>query len=408
MNACFKYRAIDAQGIQQRGLQQADSPRQAIAQLAARGLTVVSLEAANSANADPAASASGKQAIRRIREQDRILLLQELSILLKAGVPLAEAIVSLESAYARTPLGLPLSRMRQAIQKGDAVAAAFRQAEIGLPEYSYVLIESGEAAGRLHGAMQDAANQLEYDRNIAQEFTNALIYPAVLVSTGVLAVLAIFIVVVPRFASLIKSGRAEIPAISRWVIESGLFFKAHLLESGVAAVVIITLAVFALRHPPVRQALLEALAHMPVSGPWLSNSEIGRWATLLATLLENRVPLLDALTLSARGLRRTRDRRELANVGDALRRGRVLSDILAEQGWIPATRINLIRVGERAGELPRVLAELGRLQSDAARQQMKRLLTLIEPIAILLIGGVVGFIMIAIILAITSLNTAQM
>jgi general secretion pathway protein F len=402
MSVRFRYRAVDPQGGEQRGVLTAADPRAALAQLGGRGLTVTELESA----AVSVAVAVASPRRRRVREHDRILLLQEMATLLEAGVPLAEAAPSLESAYAATPLGIPLVRLRKAVQGGAPLAKAFRQAELGLPEYAHTLIESGEAAGRLHAALRDAAAQLDYERSVTQEFRSALIYPAILVSAGVLAVLAIFIIVVPRFASILGSGRAAIPAVSRWVIGTGMALQNNLLLSALAALALIGGAAVALRAPGARRLLLETMARLPVAGPWLRNSETGRWATLLGTLLANRVPLLDALALSARGLRLAGDRQNLATLRDEVRRGRALSDVLAEQGWIAPTRLNLIRVGERAGELPRMLCELGRLQTEAARVLMKRLLTLIEPIAILLIGGVIGFIMVAVILAITSLNTA--
>ena len=145
-----------------------------------------------------------------------------------------------------------------------------------------------------------------------------------------------------------------------------------------------------------------------MAGAWLHETETGRWATLLETLLTNRVPLLDAMELASRGLRLERDRAYMGGVRDELRRGRALSDVLGEAQWIPPTRLNLLKVGERAGALPRMLGELGRLQTESARRLMTRLLALIEPVAILVIGGVIGFIMVAVILAITSLNTAKL
>ena len=125
-------------------------------------------------------------------------------------------------------------------------------------------------------------------------------------------------------------------------------------------------------------------------------------------MLENRVALLPALDLSSRALGLPSLRRHLHKAQAEMRRGRALSAILAEQGWIAPTRLNLIRVGERAGELPRMLTQLGSLHTQAAREQMRRLLTLIEPLAIVLIGAVIGVIMVAVVLAITSLNTAKL
>jgi general secretion pathway protein F len=164
----------------------------------------------------------------------------------------------------------------------------------------------------------------------------------------------------------------------------------------------------AVRQPTVRQAAQDGLEHLPLVGSWLRTNEIGRWATLLGTLLENRVPMLRALELSSRAVAVRSIRGFLGQAQGEIRRGRALSSILADQGWIAPTRLNLIRVGERAGELPRMLSQLGKMHAESAREQQKRLLTLIEPLAILLIGAVIGVVMVAVVLAITSLNTARL
>jgi general secretion pathway protein F len=398
----FRYRALDAHGQRVAGDLLADSPQAALAQLQQRRLTVLEV----SGDGDRTPAARGRR--RRIGAAERVVLLQEFATLLGAGVSIAEAAPSLESAYAGTALGEPMARLRKAVQSGRSVAEAFRAAEIGLPEHAHSLVAAGEAAGRLAQALQSAATQLEYEHGVRQQVRTALVYPSVLVGAGVLAVVVIFVAVVPRFASLLGSGRAEVPALSRWVIEAGLFLQANWLASGLAVAAAVGALALALRAAGVRQRLLDALARLPLTGRWLMASETGRWATLLATLLDNRVPMLQALELSARGAGLSALRRHLAEAQGEIRRGRALSEVLAGQGWIAPTRINLVRVGERAGELPRMLAQLGRLQTDAAREQQKRLLTLIEPLAILVIGAVIGVIMVAVVMAVTSLNTARL
>ena len=402
----FRYRALDRQGQRLAGELVAESAQAALLQLQQRQLSVLVL--ADAAPALPAPGGGLRRVRRRIGAADRIVLLQEFATLLTAGVPIAEATPSLESAYAATALGAPLARLRKAIQDGRSVADAFRAAELGLPEHAHSLIAAGEAAGRLGQALQAAAAQLEYDHGVAQQVRTALVYPSVLVGAGAVAVLIIFIAVVPRFASLLGSGRAEVPALSRWVIETGMYLQAHLLGSALVLAALVAAVTLALRMPAARQVAYETLARAPLVGPWLHSAETGRWATLLGTLLENRVPLLPALELSSRALGLAALRQHLQKAQVEVRRGRALSAILAEQGWIAPTRLNLIRVGERAGELPRMLTQLGQLHTQAAREQMRRLLTLIEPLAILLIGAVIGVIMVAVVLAITSLNTAKL
>lgn len=402
----FRYRALDAAGATQQGVIQAASLRGALDLLTAKGWSVIDLQASD---AQAAPQAGLNRALRRRASfADHIVLLEEMATLLRAGVSLAEVAPSLEAAYADSALAAPLSRLRQRIQGGSTVAAAFAQAGFDLPDYAHTLIEAGEAAGRLGESLADAAAQMEYERNVRQEFRNALIYPAVLVAAGTLAVLIIFLAVVPRFASLLKSGRAEVPALSRWVIETGLTLQTHWLGAGLVLFGLLGAVALLLRAPAVRESLLETLARLPLAGPWLRDADIGRWATLLGTLLANRVAMLLALELSCRGLRIGRHRRHVEKAAGEVRRGRALSEVLAEQGWIAPTRLNLIRVGERAGELPRMLGELGKIHTGAARERMKHLLALIEPLAILGIGAVIGVIMVAVMLAITSLNTARL
>jgi general secretion pathway protein F len=142
-------------------------------------------------------------------------------------------------------------------------------------------------------------------------------------------------------------------------------------------------------------------------GEWLIEAETGRWATTLATLLGNRVPILSALELSAQGLRFPAMRRKLQFISRDVRGGATLADTAAKYGLVNATGVNLIRVGEKSGELPQMVATLGELHSEAGRNRMKRFLLLLEPIAILFIGAVIGVIMVSIMLAITSFSAAR-
>jgi general secretion pathway protein F len=168
---------------------------------------------------------------------------------------------------------------------------------------------------------------------------------------------------------------------------------------------LLALAAFALADARLRASLLDALSRAPVVGPWLLRLEIGRWTTVLGQLLANRVPIINAVVLSSGALRLQRLRDDLAGAPRELERGRMLSDVLGDLAWFPAARLNLIKVGERSGELPRMLATLGAIETEAARTLQKRALTLIEPAAILIIGAVIGMIMVAVMMAITSLNT---
>lgn len=395
----FDYRALDASGADVRGRVEAEGDVQALRAVAAQGLTPIEVLEVGAAR-----GASAIAVRRAVRSRELAQMLQELATLLKGGVALGEALPSLAQAYRGTPLEGPLAIIDQATRGGRLFSEALKESGLTLPRYALAVIQAGEASGHLAAAFDDIHQQMAYDAEVSQELRNALTYPTILVGAGLVAVLIVFVGVVPRFAGLLKGSRANVPDISRWVIEVGLFARDHLFWIGLAVGALVTTAAVALGRPQTRAGLLDALSRVRLTRGWIMPAEIGRWATLLATLLANRVPLLEALRLSRDLTALPSMQRHLEAALRDVRRGRALSDVLGEQGWLGPTQVNLIRVGERSGELPRMLRSLGTLETQRARQQVKALLALLEPVAILGIGAVIGLIMAAVMLAITSLN----
>lgn len=407
VSPAFAYRALDAQGRELRGQLEAAGEVEAARELVRQGLVPLEVGLMN-APAGAVHGPQGRVVPRSASLADRLGLVQELSTLLGAGISLSEALPTLASAYAAQALGPPLVKLGDAVRAGAHFSDALRDSGLDLPPYVLALVQAGEASGELAAALADAAAQMDYERSVAQELRNALVYPSVLVLAGAVAVFIVLVGVVPRFASLLRSSRADVPALSKWVIEAGVYVQQHLLLFGLGAVALAGAMVYALAAPAVRSRLLQACAGLPVLGPWLMRVEIGRWATVLSRLLGNRVPIVTALGLSTSALRLQRLRRDLTHAGSEIERGKTLTEVLAVLGWFPATRLNLIRVGERSGELPRMLATLGAMETEAARTLQKRVLALIEPVAILIIGAVIGVIMVAVMMAITSLNTVAL
>ena len=402
MNIEFRYEAVNAQGTPVQGNIMAADEQDALLQLRSQSLTPIAL------NATAAPHANRSRRRQRITQNDKIMVIRELAVLLKAGIPLTDAVQSLAEAREGTTMGDSLARTARALNAGQPFVTALADANISFPMYVNQLSATGEMTGKLAPALADAAKQMEYDDKVNQELRNSLIYPVILVVAGVSAVLLIFFFVVPRFANLIKGSRAtDIPEISLWVINSGLFFRAHWLWFLGAAIIAGLGFYVSVREEAGRTRWLSRLSKLPLIGEWLTEAETGRWATTLGTLLSNRVPILSALELSAQGLRFPDMRRNVQFVVRDVRGGATLADTVAKYGVVNATGVNLIRVGEKSGELPQMVATLGELHSESGRNRMKRFLLMLEPIAILSIGAVIGVIMVAIMLAITSLNSGR-
>ena len=395
--AQYRYQALNAEGTQLRGTLVANSEREAVRMLDRRGLSVVALEAgATAANA-----MHWRQ--RRLRHQDMLVSFHELATMLQSGVALAEAVASQVHAGQHPRLAAAFESISAGLRRGQAFGDALEAAALPLPRYLPILVRAGEQAGMLAQALADGVAQMEYDEQVRGEIRQALTYPAVLVAAGLGAVLMMFTFVVPRFASLLERG-ADLPFLAAAVLHGGMFARDNFAWLAVAVVAGGLLLARSFATPAGRARWHERLERMPVIGTWRIEAETASWAKILATLLANRVPLLDALRLARDSVRTTQRQARLDEVVRAVRAGTPLADALEEQSALTTTGYNLVRVGERSGELPAMLRSLGRLCEDAGRVRMKQFLALLEPAAILVIGGVIGVIMIGIILAITSAN----
>ena len=393
----FTYQAIDRTGAVVNGSIGAASDREAARSLDRQGLTVYAL------NVQPA-KGGGMFRRKRASQRELQLVLQEFATLLEAGVALVVAIGSLAKSSHHPQITSAYSLMERSVRRGESFSVALRESALPVPEYFHQLVQAGEATGRLAHSLRSAVAQLEYDQRVAGELRSALIYPTVLLASGVGAVAIIFLWVVPRFGSLLTQHGDSMPALSRITIQTGVWLSAHAGWVGLGLALAVFGLVAFLRQPGVRQALAQGAARTPLIGTWLIEAEVGRWANTMASLLSGRVELIRALALAADSVRLGFLRARLGQVAKSVKAGMTLSNALREHRALNPTGYDLVAVGESSGELPTLLSALGKLYEATGRDRMKRVLQLIEPLAIIVIGVVIGTIVTAIMLAITSIN----
>lgn len=393
----FRFEALNAEGTLLQGTLAADSEREAARQLDRRGLSIISVRA------DIDAPAPGLRRASRLKLRDMVVAFHELATMLHSGVGLAEAVASQARSAHHPVLVGAFESISNALRRGLPFSDALEAASLPMPGYFMTLVRAGEKSGLLAQSLSDGVVQMEYDDQVRGEIRQALTYPAVLVAAGFGAVALMFTFVVPKFASLLDRG-AELPWLSSVVLHGGMFARDYFGWILAAAFAAAFLLARSFATPGKRAGWHQRLERLPVIGPWRVEAETASWAKVLATLLDNKVPLLDALALAQSGVRSPQRRGRLAQVARAVRAGMPLADSLEEQGALTATGYNLVRVGERSGELPAMLRTLATLCENAGRLRMKQFLALLEPAAIAVIGGIIGVIMIGIILAITSAN----
>ncbi|MDE2270387.1 MAG: type II secretion system F family protein [Xanthomonadaceae bacterium] len=391
----FDYEALNADGMVLTGNLVADGERDALRQLERRGLTTLSIKSQ---------AARKTRRAGHLRTLDIVLPLHELATMLNSGVGLAEA-VKVQSQSAHHPVVvMAFEHMAGALQRGQPFSDALAASRLPLPGYAHQLVKAGEMTGDLGKSLRGAAEQMEYEERVRAEMRNALIYPVILICAGIAAVLIVFTFVVPKFSMLLKKS-AQLPWLAWAVLEGGTWVNANRVWLFPLALLAVVGTVAALRKDSVRDRLYQRISGLPLVGAWLLESEIARWAKMMGTLLGNKVALLDALELSSEGLRLQQRRIRMREVARAVRSGSTLAQSLENHDALTGTGYNLVGVGERTGTLPGMLQSLATLYEEAGRQRMKRLLALIEPLAILVIGAVIGTIILGVVLAITSADT---
>ncbi|MFZ1643457.1 MAG: type II secretion system F family protein, partial [Candidatus Contendobacter sp.] len=209
----YQYNAVNARGKPIEGTLQADHERTAIRQLQRQGLTVIDLR--------PARAPVRTGARHPPRAPELLMVLHQLTTLLESGVTLNEAVISLAETQPHPFVARAFSDMATQLQRGASFAAALRQSGLPLPDYFRQLAEAGELTGRLAEALRGGLNQYQYELAVAAEFRNALIYPSILIVSGIAAVTLIFVLVVPKFASLLTKTKAAVPWLSQWVLGLG-------------------------------------------------------------------------------------------------------------------------------------------------------------------------------------------
>ena len=391
----FNYEVFDRQGQRLKGQIEAESATEAVRRLTGDGHTVVEVsELRTELRLTPR---------RRLRAQDLTVAFHELATLLESGVSLGDAILAQSRGTHHPALAAGFTAIGKGLAQGESFLGALRASELPLPDYVHHLVEAGELSGQLAGALRQAVQQMEYDQKVAAEFKNALTYPAILVAAGMAAVFFVFVFVIPQFSNLLDQGN-DLPLLAEVVLRTGAWFNDNALLVAVAAVALAAAAAALFRRPAVRQNLVDSLARLPLLRDWLSEADTAKWASVMSAMLTSRVELMDALGLAARGVRVSRRRAGLGRAEADVRGGVSLAEALEKQDALTPTGYNLVRVGEQSGQLAPMLRSLASLYEQNSTRRMKRFLNLIEPLAILLIGGFLGSIMIGVILAMTSVN----
>ncbi|WP_321366231.1 type II secretion system inner membrane protein GspF [uncultured Desulfuromusa sp.] len=393
--ALYEYSAFDAQGRKQRGVIEALSQNAASRKLRGQGLFPTKLATARSSG-----GSSQRTFFRQVSAIQLGVATRQLATMLTAGLPLDEALEMVAGQQTKGSLGSVFTRVRDDILQGSALHSALQaHPKIFQPLYTN-MVQVGEASGTLDKVLLQLAEFTDEQARFNSQFKAALTYPLLmfLVGSGVLLFLMTF--VVPKITRMLEDMEQTLPLPTLLLMSFSHFLAAYWW---LILIVVVALAWSARRFSLTARGRFwfdQKKFSLPLIGPLALNISTARFAKTTATLLHSGVPLLTALEIVQNLLGNSYLMQALEVVREKVTEGAGLSEPLFETAVFPAMLPQMAAVGERSGELEEMLFKVAEIYEHQVQTRMTGLMALLEPLMILLMGSIVGFIVLAILLPI--------
>lgn len=394
----FQYQAFDAGGQKVSGVLQADSPRQARAQLRAQGLLPSAVDQVHCRKqVEPRWS-------RAISATELSLMTGQMATLLAAGLTMEQTLNALIEQATRAKTQALLTEVKREITGGSSLAGALGSYEKSFPGFYLALVHGGEESGALPTVLQHLATYLDEQQAFKQKTALALLYPALVSAVAVIIVAALLIYVVPQVVQVFHQSRQSLPLLTRAMIALSDFLRGSWPYIFVIAIAAASFGRMALKEDGMQRRWHALLLRLPWLGGLILGINTSRFASTLSILVGGGVSLLVALQSSARVMTNRVLAEAIEDVILRVREGSSLARALGDTRRFPPLLVHLVASGERSGTLNQMLDRAARLERQGLEQRLAVFLTLLEPVMILVMGGIVLMIVLAILLPIIEIN----
>ena len=389
----FSYKAVGRDGKAQQGVIEADALDLATRQLRARGLTPLKIQ-----------EGDGQEQAKPPTRQEVLSMTSELSVLLRAGLPLDRALKVLIDMDGQPRMRAVLSELLKAVKGGKSLSLALQPYDAIFGSFYLSMVRAGEASGQLSSVLERLVEHLESAKATRDSIVSALIYPAILLVVAVLSVVVMLGFVVPQFETLFNDMGEALPAMTKAVIAAAEFIKAWGLLLGILVAVLgLVIQRWAVSEQG-KTVLDTRLLALPIAGNIAFEYEMAKFARTVGTLLGNGVSLLKAIQIANETVGNLPLKEGLNVLPPAVKAGKRMSVALEETKMFTPMVIQMTRVGEESGRLDDMMLELASVFEDHVASGVKRLLTLLEPVLILTMGFIIALIIISILMGILSVN----
>lgn len=397
----FQYVAVDPQGKELKGVLEGDTPRHVRQLLRERELVPVTVNEVETRDKARRRSISVR---RRVGALDLAIVTRQLATLVRAGMPLDEALQAVGQQTEKPRLKSIVLGVRAKVLEGHTLAAGLEDFPQAFPPVYRSTVAAGEQAGQLDGVLERLADYTESRHSLSQKISQAMIYPTVLTVLSLSIVTLMLIYIVPRVVGVFENTGQELPVLTRGLIGLSDFIQGWWW----AILAVIAAVVFSVRktlsQESARRRFHRRLLGIPVIGRVIRGVNTARFTRTMAILSTSGVPIVEALRISAAVVGNLPMRDAINEASIRVREGGAVGRSLSQSKLFPPMTMHLISSGEASGELDEMLERAANHQESEMDSLISSMLSLLEPALIIFMGVAVLLIVLAILLPIFQLN----
>jgi len=405
-SAIFAFEAIDLAGVPSKGEMEGDSKSQVAEQLRERGLVVLDV----SRKSQPINLEDYLRKLRGVPMRDLAVASRQFATLVDSGMPMLRALGTLEEQTENEEISEAIGSVRADVEAGASLAQAMERRPRVFDRLYRAMVRSGEESGRLEESLDRTATQIEKVDALRREVKSALMYPALIMVAAVLAVIGIVAFVVPVFVGIFEDlakenhEKAELPMMTKITVGTSNLITGDWYIVFPAVVILIYLG-FRWRGTEKGRAVWDRLKlKIPANiGDVIHKLALARWSRTFSGAVSAGVPILQAIQLTGETSGNVVVEEAMGDVYESVKRGGTIAAPLTANEVFPPMVANMVAVGEETGQLETMLTKVADFYEIEVDAKVKALTSLIEPILIVFIGGVVGFIVISMYLPVLSI-----
>ncbi|MEH6590130.1 MAG: type II secretion system inner membrane protein GspF [Halioglobus sp.] len=400
----YRYQALNEDGKLIKGVVEGDSERQVRSQLRGQSLRPVEIGLANRQSSN---STSVKSSLfqPRIGVADLALITRQLSTLVLANLPLDECLQAAAEQSRKPRIKGLLLQVRSRVAEGHTLAYAMGEFPQVFNEMFRAMVNAGEHAGYLGPVLEQLADYSENRQYTQQKLKMAMIYPIILLAVAVAVVVALMVFVVPELVGIFAHSKSKLPLLTRGLIATSDFLRDYGIYLMVGFLLLVMLFRHALKDPSRKRRWHALLLHTPGISRLVTAMDTARFASTLSILMASGVPLLESLRIAGQVLTNLVLREDSVEVAERVQEGSSLHRALQQSGRFPPMMVHMVASGEASGELETMLDRSATNQERELEMTLGTLMSIFEPMMVVVMGGMVLTIVLAVLLPIFDLNT---